>query len=83
MWEKTISIRPGVAAGEPTLTGHGCPTRVIASRFMAGDDIACLSGDYMTTPEMIEAAIRYEFIRRVRGRTRWGRQRMAEMEERA
>jgi uncharacterized protein (DUF433 family) len=59
-----IVIDPRVAFGRPVLRGRGIPTAVLADRFKAGDSLQELAGDYETTTEQVEEAIRCELDRR-------------------
>ena len=61
---KPVEIDPRVAFGRPALSGKGLPTAVLADRFMAGDTLLQLAGDYGVSTEEIEEAIRCEFDRR-------------------
>lgn len=59
-----VEINPRIAFGRPVLVGRGVPTAVLADRFKAGDTLADLAGDYDTSTEEIEEAIRCEIDRR-------------------
>jgi len=59
-----VEINPRIAFGRPVLVGRGVPTAVLADRFKAGDSLAELAGDYDTSTEEIEEAIRCEIDRR-------------------
>lgn len=58
-----VEIDPTVAFGRPVLKGRGVPTAILADRFKAGDSLAMLAGDYETSTEQIEEAIRCELSR--------------------
>jgi uncharacterized protein (DUF433 family) len=65
-----IHIAPGILAnwaihsGSPCIKGTRLATFVIVGRFSAGDSVAHLADDYRVTAGEIEAAIRYEYLRR-------------------
>jgi uncharacterized protein (DUF433 family) len=59
-----IEIDPRVAFGRPVLKGRGVPTAILADRFKAGDTLSVLAGDYDTSTEEIEEAIRCELDRK-------------------
>ena len=59
-----VEIDPRVAFGRPVLVGRGVPTAVLADRFKAGDSLSDLAGDYDTSAQDIEEAIRCELTRR-------------------
>lgn len=61
---KSIVIDPFVSFGNPVVVGTGVPTRIIAGRFSAGEDISILSDDYDIEEEKIKEALEYEGIRR-------------------
>lgn len=58
-----VVIDPRVAFGRPVLRGRAVPTAVLADRFKAGDTLQQLAGDYDTSTEEIEEAIRCELDR--------------------
>lgn len=58
-----IVIDPHVAFGRATLVGRAVPTAVLAGRFKAGDSLDQLAGDYDTSAQAIEQALRYELDR--------------------
>ena len=66
-----IELAPGVVAhphicsGAPCIAGHRIATAWIVGRWGAGDSIDAIADDYegVIVPE-IEAAIRYEYLRR-------------------
>jgi uncharacterized protein (DUF433 family) len=59
----SIVIDPYVAFGRPVLAGRAVPTAVLADRFKAGDSFEQLAGDYETSPQAIEEALRCELER--------------------
>lgn len=59
-----VEIDPRVAFGRPVLKGKGIPTAILADRFKAGDTFSMLAGDYETSTEEIEEAIRCELDRK-------------------
>ena len=59
-----VVIDPRIAFGRPVLHERGVPTAVLADRFKAGDSLQELAGDYDTTTEKVEEAIRCELDRR-------------------
>lgn len=61
---KAISINPRISFGRPVLTGTGIPTEILFTRFKSGDSWTDLAEDYGRQVEEIEAAIRYETVRR-------------------
>jgi uncharacterized protein (DUF433 family) len=58
-----VEIDPTVAFGRPVLKGRRVPTAVLADRFKAGDSVSMLAGDYETSTDQIEEAIRCELGR--------------------
>lgn len=58
-----VVIDPRVAFGRPVLAGRAVPTAVLADRFKAGDSFEQLAGDYDTSPQAIEEALRCELER--------------------
>ena len=58
-----VEIDPTVAFGRPVLKGRGVPTAILADRFKAGDSLQMLAGDYETSKDQIEEAIRCELGR--------------------
>ncbi len=57
---RIISIDPRIHFGKPCIRGTRIPTSIIAERYVAGDSISLLAGDYDRQTEEIEEAIRYE-----------------------
>lgn len=60
---RTVVVDPRIAFGRPTLAGRSVPTAVLADRFKAGDTLEELAGDYDTSSQEIEEAIRCELYR--------------------
>jgi len=58
-----VVIDPHVAFGRPVLAGRAVPTAVLADRFKAGDSFEQLAGDYGTSAQAIEEALRCELDR--------------------
>ncbi len=61
---RRVVIDPMVSFGQPVLVKTGVPTAIIAERFYAGDSTEDLAGDYGSTREEIEEAVRYEALTR-------------------
>lgn len=59
---KFVVMDPLVSFGRPILAGTNIRTSVIAERYMAGESIAALAGDYHRPLEEIEEAIRCESV---------------------
>lgn len=59
---RTVMIDPRIAFGRPVLSGTGIPVAVLADRHKAGDPMEELAADYNCDRDMIEKAIRYEFV---------------------
>jgi uncharacterized protein (DUF433 family) len=59
-----VVIDPHIAFGRPVLVGRAVPTAVLADRFKAGDSFEQLAGDYDTTRQAIEEALRCELERK-------------------
>jgi len=57
---KTVVINPYVSFGKPVIAGTGLPTRVVAERYKAGEEIPQIARDYGRKEEEINDAIRYE-----------------------
>lgn len=57
---RPIVIDPNVGFGQPTITGSGVSTYVIAERIDAGETVDDLAADYGITPEQIHAAIIFD-----------------------
>jgi len=57
---KTVVINPYVSFGKPVIAGTGLPTRVVAERYKAGEDVLDIARDYGRKEEEINDAIRYE-----------------------
>lgn len=58
--EHMVSISPKVQFGRLVITDTRVPTAVVASRFLAGEQIEDLASDYEIEPAKIEEAIRWE-----------------------
>ena len=61
---KSVVFDPRVSFGRLTVAGTGIPTVVVADRFVAGDTLEDLAGDYGIRRELVEEAIRCENLRR-------------------
>jgi uncharacterized protein (DUF433 family) len=61
--EPSVVVDPRVAFGRPVLARTAVPTAILADRFKAGDTLSELAGDYGTSPQAIEEAIRCELAR--------------------
>jgi uncharacterized protein (DUF433 family) len=59
-----VVIDPHIAFGRPVLVGRAVPTAVLADRFKAGDSFEQLAGDYDTSRQAIEEALRCELERK-------------------
>ncbi|HEX5461465.1 MAG TPA: DUF433 domain-containing protein [Steroidobacteraceae bacterium] len=59
----TVVIDPHVAFGRPVPAGRAVPTAVLVDRFKAGDSFEPLAGDYGTSAQAIEEALRCELDR--------------------
>jgi len=59
-----VTVDNRIAFGRPCIAGTGIATEIIAERFRAGDSIASLVWDYRVRQVQIEAALRYELLRR-------------------
>jgi uncharacterized protein (DUF433 family) len=59
-----VVIDPSIAFGRPVLVGRAVPTAVLADRFKAGDSFEQLAGDYDTSRQAIEEALRCELERK-------------------
>jgi uncharacterized protein (DUF433 family) len=59
-----VVVDPRIAFGRPVLAGRAVPTAVLADRFKAGDTLAQLAGDYDTSTQAIEEALRCELERK-------------------
>ena len=57
---KNVVINPYVSFGKPVIAGTGLPTRVVAERYRAGEDVPYIARDYGRKEEEINDAIRYE-----------------------
>jgi uncharacterized protein (DUF433 family) len=57
---KNIVLDPRLGFGQPVIAGTGIATRVVASRYLAGESVAALATDYRVTTEQAEDAIRCE-----------------------
>jgi uncharacterized protein (DUF433 family) len=57
---KNVVINPYVSFGKPVIAGTGLPTRVVAERYKAGEDVPDIARDYGRKEEEINDAIRYE-----------------------
>ena len=55
---KTVVTDPAIRGGQPTV--RGVPTLAIYERWVAGDTMAVLSGDYDIPTTEIEEAVRYQ-----------------------
>lgn len=61
---KSIVIDPLISFGNPTISGTGVPTNIIAGRFIAGEKIGDLSDDYGIEKEKIKEALQFEGLLR-------------------
>ena len=61
--QPAVVIDPHIASGRPVLAGRAVPSAVLADRFKAGDRFEQLAGDYGTSPQAIEEALRCELDR--------------------
>lgn len=59
-----VVAHPSICSGAPCIVGHRLATAWIAGRWGAGDSMAAIADDYRVTTLEIEAAIRYEYLRR-------------------
>jgi uncharacterized protein (DUF433 family) len=59
-----VTVNPKVKGGDPCIKGTGIPTRIIAQRFVAGEQICALADDYDLRAYMIDAALRWELLDR-------------------
>jgi uncharacterized protein (DUF433 family) len=59
-----ITAQWDVMSGTPCIEGRRIPTSSIAASFASGKSVAWLAEDYRVYEGQIEAAIRYEYIRR-------------------
>lgn len=59
-----VTAQWDVHSGSPCVAGTRIATFVVVGRFVGGDSIAKQAKDYRVTIEEIEAAIRYEYLRR-------------------
>lgn len=57
---KNVVINPYVSFGKPVIAGTGLPTRIVAERYKAGEDVPDIARDYGRKEEEINDAIRYE-----------------------
>jgi uncharacterized protein (DUF433 family) len=57
---KNVVLDPRLGFGQPVIAGTGIATRVVASRYLAGESVAALATDYRVTTEQVEDAIRCE-----------------------
>lgn len=57
-----VTVDPEVSFGRPTIKGTGIACAVIASRFLAGDNMSDLADDYRLTFGEIEAALRWHLL---------------------
>lgn len=55
----SITTEPAVSFGRPCIVGTGVPAEEVYSRFVVGDSVGELAGDYGIPKWRIEAAIRY------------------------
>jgi len=55
-----VVIDPSIAFGRPVLVGRAVPTAVLVDRFKVGDSFEQLAGDYDTSWQAIEEALRCE-----------------------
>jgi uncharacterized protein (DUF433 family) len=60
---KNVVLDPRLGFGQPVISGTGIATRVVASRYLAGESIRALAEDYRVAVEKIEDAIRIEIRR--------------------
>lgn len=58
--KRTVLISPYVSFGRPSITGVGVATEVVYDRFIAGDTLNELCGDYHLSRSEIEEVLRYE-----------------------
>lgn len=61
---RAVVVDPQRSFGRPVLVGACVRTEVIKDRFLAGDGIAEMAGDYGVAPAAIEEALRFEDPRR-------------------
>ncbi|MBI4950723.1 MAG: DUF433 domain-containing protein [Myxococcales bacterium] len=57
---KTVVVDPRLGFGQPVMAGTGIETRVVVSRYRAGESAAVLAEDYGVDIERIDDAIRCE-----------------------
>jgi uncharacterized protein (DUF433 family) len=62
---KNVVINPYVSFGKPVIAGTGLPTRVVAERYKAGEDVPSIARDYGRKEDEINDAIRYELTLRI------------------
>lgn len=59
---RVVVVDPRIAFGRPNIANSGIATRVVASRFKAGEDIASIAYDYNRAEEEIIQALQFERI---------------------
>lgn len=57
---KLIVIDPQISFGRPVIVGTNIRTSIVAERYLAGESVTDLAGDYRRPPSEIEEAIRCE-----------------------
>jgi len=58
--EKIIVIDPNISFGNPSISGRGISTKILAGRFKAGESILSITEDYGITKEETKAALIFE-----------------------